>query len=110
MAESVLSLEMGTDGTSVFQIMPYALVYSVKALIYDAKMPYIAFTLIIFSGVLPYTKLLLMLIMWIVPSRCVSLKWRGRVLLILDQIGKFSLVDVFVVQFINGSFYTKLKL
>jgi hypothetical protein len=101
---------MGKDGTAVYQIMPYSLLYSVKELFDEAHMPLIALLVVIFSGILPYTKFVLMLSMWLVPRRLVSLKWRGRILLFLDQIGKYSLVDVFVVQFINGSFYTKVML
>jgi hypothetical protein len=51
-----------------------------------------------------------MLLMWVLPSRVVSRIWRGRILYMVDQIGKYSLVDVFVILFINGSLFSLLPL
>lgn len=67
---------------------------------------FLAYVLALFSGVLPYAKLLAMLISWVAPTQVMSVTCRGRVLLLMDQIGKFSLVDIFVIQFISGILYT----
>jgi len=62
-----------------------------------------------FSGVLPYAKLLAMIFCWLCPVCLLPVLWRGRILLILDQIGKYSLLDIFVVQFISGTLYASFK-
>jgi len=90
--------------------MPYSLWYSIDSLMNGAHLPLLAWVLLVFSGILPYAKLGFMLVMWMVPTRAVNKRWRGHILVILDRIGKFSLVDVFVIQMINGALYATIQL
>ena len=58
----------------------------------------------VFSGAWPYGKLLIMIVCWLVPGSLVSLSLRKRVMIITDAIGKWSLLDsylmiVFMVAF-----------
>lgn len=62
-----------------------------------------------FSGVLPYTKLVSMILCWLSPARLMPVSWRGCILLTLDQIGKFSMVDIFVTQMISATLHTTLN-
>jgi len=95
------------SSVQVFQIMVYSLFYSIEKLMHDPHtfflLPYL---LAAFSGVLPYTKLFAMLISWLAPAKVMPVSQRGRVLLLMDQIGKWSLLDIFVIQFISGALYT----
>jgi len=50
-----------------------------------------------FSGIWPYAKLLLMLAAWILPESTLSKKRRGELLLKLDALSKFSLVDTYIL-------------
>lgn len=53
---------------------------------------------VVFSGVWPYVKLILMLFSWTVrPMSALQTRRRGRLLLALDALGKFSLVDTYVL-------------
>ncbi|CAE8655034.1 unnamed protein product, partial [Polarella glacialis] len=55
---------------------------------------FVWFAMVLFSLVWPYVKLLLMLHVWIAP---VSTKTRGPLLMFLDQVGKWSLTDNFIL-------------
>ena len=50
-----------------------------------------------FSGAWPYIKLLSMILMWFTPSAAVTLFRRGWVLKWLDILGKWSLIDAYVM-------------
>lgn len=49
----------------------------------------------LFSGVWPYTKLLITFILWFLPPSAVSVATRGSILLWLDALAKWSMVDIF---------------
>lgn len=50
-----------------------------------------------FSGIWPYVKLMLMLMCWWFPVRWLPIHRRERVLIALDALGKWSLVDSYVL-------------
>eukprot|EP00928_Gymnodinium_smaydae_P037341 TRINITY_DN25943_c0_g1_i1.p1 TRINITY_DN25943_c0_g1~~TRINITY_DN25943_c0_g1_i1.p1 ORF type:complete len:1113 (+),score=270.68 TRINITY_DN25943_c0_g1_i1:61-3399(+) len=109
MAVSEVTLEAEPVVVPVYQIMPYALIFSIKRLLSN-NLKGLAYLLLAFSGVLPYMKLLLMLLAWLAPGRLLRPRLRGRILILIDEIGKFSLVDVFVIQFINAALFCTLYL
>lgn len=51
------------------------------------------FLVLIMSGIWPYAKLLLMLVAWISPTTLLKPRTRERLLLALDALGKFALID-----------------
>ena len=57
----------------------------------------LAIMIALFSGVWPYTKLLITLFLWVMPPKLVSSERRGSMLHWLDVLGKWSMVDVFVL-------------
>jgi hypothetical protein len=65
--------------------------------IWDAKLYYIAVLIFILSGIWPYVKLILMILCWTLPINRLQIKSRGRILEILDFLGKWSLIDVFLL-------------
>lgn len=50
-----------------------------------------------FSGLWPYTKLILMLLCWCLKEHILPPKRRETILVILDAAGKWSLVDAYVL-------------
>jgi len=64
----------------------------------------LAILIVLFSGVWPYSKLLVTLFLWFAPTRWVSSKRRGSILCWLDVLGKWSMVDVFVLLMTLASF------
>lgn len=64
----------------------------------------LAIMIAIFSGVWPYTKQLVSLLMWLTNPSLVSCKKRGSILHWLDLLGKWSMVDVFVLLTTLASF------
>lgn len=64
----------------------------------------LAIMIVIFSGVWPYSKQLVTLFLWFAPPRWVSSKRRGSILSWLDVLGKWSMVDVFVLLMTLASF------
>ncbi|KAL7530846.1 hypothetical protein ACHAXR_010146, partial [Thalassiosira sp. AJA248-18] len=64
----------------------------------------LAILIVIFSGVWPYTKLLTTLIIWFAPPRWLSSMRRGKILHWLDVLGKWSMVDIFVLLMTLASF------
>lgn len=55
----------------------------------------------IFSGTWPYIKLLAMLAVWLFPIKS---KLRENILIVLDMMGKWSLIDAFVLVFMMVAF------
>lgn len=51
----------------------------------------------VFSGAWPYIKLLMMLWVWLVPPSFFSERKRENVIMILDALGKWSLIDCYVM-------------
>ncbi|GKY93773.1 hypothetical protein MPSEU_000344500 [Mayamaea pseudoterrestris] len=57
----------------------------------------LAMLMLIVSGVWPYAKQLITIILWFLPPKLLSTKRRGSILLVLDFLAKWSMVDVFVM-------------
>jgi hypothetical protein len=51
----------------------------------------------LFSGAWPYGKLLCMILCWLLPGRALSHRWRMRLMQATDAIGKWSLLDSFLL-------------
>ena len=65
------------------------------------------FLVVVFSGIWPYAKLCLLLFCFL--SRRIDFSRRGRLLLALDSLGKFSLVDTFVLVLMMVAFRYHLQ-
>lgn len=57
----------------------------------------LAILITVFSGTWPYVKLLTMLVTWFTPSSVVSQQRRGWALEWLDTLGKWSLLDCYIM-------------
>lgn len=56
------------------------------------------------SGIWPYVKLSLMFFAWVLPTEVLTTKWRVRLLRVLDALGKWSLIDAYVLVLFLVSF------
>jgi hypothetical protein len=64
----------------------------------------LAIMILVFSGIWPYTKQLMTLVLWFLPpSRC-SISRRGSILLWLDWLAKWSMIDIFVLVITIAAF------
>ncbi|KAH3756102.1 Paraquat-inducible protein A [Pelomyxa schiedti] len=64
----------------------------------------------VFSGAWPYLKLLLMFGGWIAPAWILSVKRRELLLMILDALGKWSLIDSYVMILTLVGFNLKIEM
>jgi hypothetical protein len=57
----------------------------------------LAIMILVFSGIWPYTKSLMTFVLWFLPPSRVSISRRGSILLWLDWLAKWSMIDIFVL-------------
>ena len=80
----------------VGEFFKFSMAYSVSEM-WAAGAKSLAVLILIFSGVWPYTKQLVTLVLWFLPTRWCSTVRRGKIFLWLDCMAKWSMVDVFVL-------------
>jgi hypothetical protein len=71
---------------------------------WEAEVYPLAVMILLFSGVWPYVKLGLMLCCWIAPLQKLSASKRESLLMWLDALGKYSLVDAYVLVMMMVAF------
>ena len=64
---------------------------------WEAGAKELAVIIVFFSGIWPYTKQLLTLALWCSPPRLISPSRRGSILVWLDALAKWSMIDVFML-------------
>ena len=69
----------------------------------------LAILIFMFSFVWPYTKQLMVLGCWFAPTKLVSVSRRGSILLWLDFLGKWSMVDIFVFVVTIAAFRVSIQ-
>lgn len=57
----------------------------------------LAILILVFSGIWPYTKQIMTLVLWFLPPSRLSASRRGSILLWLDWLAKWSMIDIFVL-------------
>jgi hypothetical protein len=83
----------------VFRLPPlfgFSLINTARDM-FQARIYPLWFLVVGFSGVWPYAKLVMMLVMWTSPKHALCTQRRGQLLLRLDALSKFSLVDTYVL-------------
>ena len=65
----------------------------------------LAVLIFFFSGMWPYIKLASMLVSWVLPPRLMPVPVRETVLVVLDALGKWSLIDFYVMVLMLCAFY-----
>eukprot|EP00928_Gymnodinium_smaydae_P039664 TRINITY_DN27044_c1_g1_i1.p1 TRINITY_DN27044_c1_g1~~TRINITY_DN27044_c1_g1_i1.p1 ORF type:complete len:704 (+),score=136.43 TRINITY_DN27044_c1_g1_i1:1289-3400(+) len=101
-AGAIISLYITVDGEAVIDLPPlfkFSLLGSVRDM-WNAEVYFLAVIILVFSGIWPYVKLVVLLFCWVLPTSRLSLKLRQMVLDFLDAYGKWSIVDsLFLVIF-----------
>lgn len=100
------------DGAVIHEdlkLKTFNLISSVKDM-WDAKVYPLSILIALFSGIWPYTKLILMFLCWVIPQRVLPFKRREILLEILDTMGKYSLIDSYVLVMMTVSFNYILNL
>jgi hypothetical protein len=69
----------------------------------------LAILILIFSGIWPYTKLLMTLTIWFMSPSRLSVSKRGSILLWLDWLAKWSMIDVFVLVICIAAFRVSIE-
>jgi hypothetical protein len=69
----------------------------------------LAILIVIFSGLWPYSKQLTILGIWFLPTSRLTSERRGQILHWLDVLGKWSMVDVFVLLMSIASFRISIE-
>merc|ERR1712137_1432255 len=64
---------------------------------WEAGAKELAIIILIFSGIWPYMKQLLTLALWCLPPSVIPVHLRGSVLLWLDKLAKWSMLDIFML-------------
>ena len=64
---------------------------------YNAGAKFLAWVVVVFSGAWPYVKLGVMCGLWVTPPWLVCLENRGAAFAWLDFLGKWSMIDIFVM-------------
>lgn len=83
---------------------------STVADMWEAGVYPLAVLILFFSGAWPYVKLLSMLTAWLAPPAILTIERRESVLTVLDVLGKWSLIDFFVMILMLCAFYFNIYL
>jgi len=65
--------------------------------IWNAGGKELAILILVFSGIWPYAKQLITLVLWFTPTSWVPISRRGSILVWLDWMAKWSMIDIFVL-------------
>eukprot|EP00529_Nitzschia_sp_RCC80_P017318 CAMPEP_0113479146 /NCGR_PEP_ID=MMETSP0014_2-20120614/21149_1 /TAXON_ID=2857 /ORGANISM="Nitzschia sp." /LENGTH=858 /DNA_ID=CAMNT_0000372415 /DNA_START=86 /DNA_END=2662 /DNA_ORIENTATION=+ /assembly_acc=CAM_ASM_000159 len=77
--------------------------------IWNAGGKALAMLILIFSVIWPYTKQLMTMVLWFLPPSRASLTRRGTILLWLDWLAKWSMIDVFVLVVCIAAFRVSIQ-
>lgn len=69
----------------------------------------LAVLIFIFSFVWPYTKQIITMVLWFAPTNRIHVQTRGSILLWLDVLAKWSIIDVFVLVVTIVAFRVHIK-
>jgi hypothetical protein len=109
---ATVNLTVSTGDTEVLNLpslFAFSLINTAKQM-WQAGIYPLFFLVLVFSGIWPYVKLLSMLYAWSTPKTRLSADRRGSLLLALDALGKFSLVDTYVLVLMLVAFRYHLDL
>lgn len=82
----------------------FGLINSIRDM-WKAKTYVLSLIVLIMSCIWPYSKLVLMLIVWFIPANILKRIHRERILRLLDELGKWSLLDSYFMIMMVVSFH-----
>lgn len=106
-ASVYMYVTMGGEQTKLPSLFDFSLGNSVVDM-WHAEVYALSLLIAVFSGAWPYLKLVMLLLCWIVPVNLLTRKNRERVLMSLDVLGKWSLIDAFVLTLMMVAFHFRI--
>lgn len=104
-----LKLLVGKDTKiSLPSLFNFGLINSITEM-WAAKSYFLSILICVLSCVWPYTKLVIMAIVWMLPTTVLKVHIRSRILRVLDELGKWSLLDSYVMTLMLIAFHIKLN-
>lgn len=104
----MVKLHLGDKTIDVGSIFSFGLSGTVHDM-WDAGVYPLSILIAFFSGAWPYIKLASMLVAWVAPLKFLTVGRRETVLIVLDALGKWSLIDFFVMVLMLCAFYIQLQ-
>ena len=102
-------VNLGDERIVTQSLFDFTLGNSVRDM-WNAEVYALSLIILIFSGIWPYLKLAIMLVCWWLPAKFINSKLRERMLMVLDALGKWSLIDSFVLTMMMVAFHFHLDL
>jgi len=103
-ASVLIKYTTNTSSTELPATFTFTLANSVHDM-WNAKVYALSLLIALASGAWPYLKLLLMLCAWLLPPRVLGIRGRERFLQVLDALGKWSLIDSYVLAMMIVAFH-----
>lgn len=100
----MVKLVIGPKTIDVGSVFDFGLKSTVVDM-WDAGVYPLAILIMFFSGAWPYVKLMSMFFAWVMPPKLLAIESRENVLVTLDVLGKWSLIDFFVMILMLCAFY-----
>ena len=86
----------------------FGLINSIKEMC-KAEVYFLALIVLLFSGIWPYLKLILMLISFVLPASILNKRKRENILMSLDATGKWSILDSYVMILMLVAFHFHIE-
>jgi len=93
----IMEIDLGNQVSSPITVFKFGLAETIREM-WEAEVYFLAILIAFFTGGWPYIKMAAMLFAWILPTTCISVEYRDSLLVWLDLLGKWSLVDSFVMM------------
>ncbi|GMH57432.1 hypothetical protein TrST_g9630 [Triparma strigata] len=104
-----LYLKIAQDPIVIPDLFLFTLAGTISDML-NAGVYFLAIVIILFSGCYPYCKVMTQLVCWVLPTSKLSAKRRESILLFVGAIGKWSLVDTFVLFLMMVAFNMRIAL
>lgn len=93
----IMEIDLGDQVSPPITVFKFGLAETIREM-WQAEVYFLAILIAFFTGGWPYIKMAAMLFAWVLPTTCISAEWRDWLLVWLDLLGKWSLVDSFVMM------------
>ena len=108
-AEVKAVMKINDDQVEFPAFFTFSLTNTVKDF-WEAKVYFLSLLVAILSGAWPYLKLVLMMMSWLFPAKLLPIQRRESMLIAIDALGKWSLVDTFIMVMFQIAFHFKLEM
>lgn len=86
-----------------FSLFEFSLVNTITDM-YKAKVYFLSVLVLVWSGIWPYLKALLFLIVFYLPKSLLKFGHRRRIIYALDWLGKYALIDLYLMTMLSVAF------